>query len=229
MLISLDPLQHSFKSKPQAAKESGYVRRSLQATWRAMPQPLFVEANVFQFGTQFRMGAKSPMETLFSEKYRLHVQDGSEARPPNPALHFSEENSDRIDAWLNAPPEKRVFVIGARRDAFYVQKLRERYASSGIQFFFYQDCTPLCRESTVGAFFRTASAVIKVDSVAAQHSKFIPLEKRLTAEHNKTGRRLLLIDGDEAMRLLNSGGGGGTATLLACEIDALVSEDPLCK
>ena len=91
--------------------------------------------------------------------------------------------------------------MGARSDEPYARILSERYEREGYVPYFYQDCKPLCLESTVGAFFVTqrlkrSDPVIK-DIVVA---KYMPsgrglhwtfLATAICSRHSHDGRRRL--------------------------------------
>jgi hypothetical protein len=152
----------------------------LARRWRfGRPIEVRVSVHVKSFASDFSQGAKYPTTHFAAEKNES----------PRSARNIST-----IDEWLATPSEKRVFVTGARSDRHYVDTLRKRYRDEGYVLFFYLDCKPLCRTSTVGSFFGTAGAAIHIESPESAKSPYVPIEVAITKNLTGLGRPLNLID-----------------------------------
>lgn len=219
LLKSLDPLSKHQTDPPLSKSPTVAV---LENALRAVPKLIWVGPAVRKFSIEFRAGMNDP-ESTFNLKLSAPKQEASLF-----ATWASDYNSFLINEWRATPREKRVFLTGARRDAPYVQKLKSRYASEGFMLFFYQDCTPLCDESTVGAFFGTSGAVVHIDSPGAAQSLFVPVETALISEHSGYGRKVIVIDNSELNSIAINESSIAIATLFTtCGLDALVNEDSL--
>ena len=161
----------------------------LERAFRVFPKVVVVTADVKIFSSNFRKGASDYQATFNLEKQRLPFFGTATYGLTGFGL-----NNSLIDRWMAAPKDKRVFVTGARSDTAYAQLTSERYANGGFELFLYQNCKPLCDESTVGAFFSSCGEVVHIEFPAAEQSAFVPVEVGLISELNGTGRRILVID-----------------------------------
>lgn len=226
VLNSLDPLSkyRQLQLDPPAPKSPAIT--VLENALRSVPKLIVVGPAARKFSIEFRTGMNDPQSTFDLEKVKSSLKASLFAT--DNTLHAFDHNSFRINAWLATPKEKRVFLTGARSDAPYVQKLKGRYESEGFMLFFYQDCKPLCDESTIGAFFGTSGTVVHIDSPGAKQSLFIPVEIGLISEHGGYGRKILVIDSSEFNSTTIKEGSKLVAAVLTCGTDALLDDDSLC-
>lgn len=223
ILKSLDPLSEPKRFNANSVSIMSPAVNMLERAFRVVPKVVVVTSDVRRFSSNFRMGARDYRTAFNLEKQQLPFLGSATYGLTEFGL-----NNSLIDRWMATPRDKRIFVTGARSDTAYAQLISERYANGGFELFFYQNCKPLCDESTVGAFFGSSGQVIHIESPAAEQSVFVPVEVGLVAELNGTGRRILVIDSREFDQMETVGKLVISATLLVCTTDAVQNKDSLC-
>ena len=213
MLKSLDPQAKARQFHVAPILRAPTVAETLARTFNFVPRIVIVSAAVKKFSEAFRRGARDPTAYFQTEKQLAKLMG---------------LNVSLIDRWTAAPEDKRIFITGARSDEPYARILSERYGREGYVPYFYQDCKPLCLESTVGAFFGSAGEVIHVDSTDASKSDFIPVELGLISELRSGGRRMLVIKRSEFGDVETLGTMLIAATLLECAKEAVQFKDVSC-
>jgi len=157
------------------------VLRDLEMVDRRVGSLSIVQADVKRFIQEFGIGASDPDRYL---KNSLLV---------SPEL---------TELWLRTPLEKRIFIIGAGEDDRAIELYKRSLADSGFMALFYRDCHDphggLCDSRVIGAFFRTASRALMVESTAAERSLYVPLE--VAKAHQLRGQTgLMLLVSPEAI------------------------------
>jgi hypothetical protein len=132
-------------------------------------------------------------------------------RDPDAALAaLKDTHADLWARWNATPPDRRVFVIGARSDTPQVQQLQDRLREDRYEVFFYEFCShgsrPLCPSSAVGAFFATSTQTLVMQSAEAAASRFVRLEVAMA--QRLQGRRMpfLVLSSQELMTAGERGG-----------------------
>jgi len=170
------------------SKDDATILRDLEMVDRRVGTFSFVRAEVKAFARDFAIGAQNPMlylndETLIDKASR--------------------------DAWLSAPVEKRVFIIGAGQDAQTIKAHQKSLQSDGYTSFFYQNCLPargeLCDSRLIGALFGTAHRGLLADTMAAGRSPYVPVE--IAMAHRLRGHTglVLLVSPEEIMGAIRAG------------------------
>lgn len=117
------------------------------------------DEDVKRFSEGFRAGKRNP------EKYLKEV---------------SAKCKPLVEAWLNTPPEKRLFIVASGLDVGAVLELRSACEKEGYGVFFYVFCGEqsgeLCTNETVGAFSGTAGRRLIADTQASECSRFVAHE-----------------------------------------------------
>ncbi len=132
--------------------------RDLQSVTRRVGRINFVTSDVKQFVSDFSEGARDPTHYIAQQ---------------------SLISREFADLWLRTPVEKRIFLIGAGKDAEMIKAVQAQFNRDGYTVFFYQTCVTvygrLCDSAVVGAFFGSSGKAFLVDSLAAEASRYVPL------------------------------------------------------
>ena len=160
-----------------------YVLRPIAEVSRRHPRFRLVPAAVKNFGKGFKRGAANPgryLDQLVGAHEKLKT------------------------AWLAAPAERRVFIIGSGKDAPIANALKARYRARGIETFFYDFCAQaagqLCSTDAVGAFFATAGQCVLLDSANVMTSQFIALEVALAKNLHGLGPSIVVVTPAEVLK-----------------------------
>jgi len=107
------------------------------------------------------------------------------ADDPDRHLGFMRARQPRlVDAWLNTPKSKRIFIIGSGSDSELVDRYSRDRQKHGYQTFFFLDCKPnLCNDAHVGAMLATAGDVYYSNTPSAQQSRFVEVELAAARRH----------------------------------------------
>ena len=160
-----------------------FVLRPIAEVSRQHPRFRLVPAAVKNFGKGFKRGAANPgryLDQLVGAHEKLKT------------------------AWLAAPVERRVFIIGSGKDASIANALKARYRARGIETFFYDFCAQsagqLCSTDAVGAFFATAGQCVLLDSANVVTSQFIALEVALAKNLHGIGPSIVVVTPAEVLK-----------------------------
>jgi hypothetical protein len=135
-----------------------------------------VEGRVKRFSKGFEAGFRDP--DRFLPEVELH----------RPKL---------LSEWLDAPQDKRIFVIGAAENKAEISEWAKSWKSDGHPVFFYEFCRDssgiLCRDEAVGAMARTSGVTFVYDTPAARDSKYVAVEVATARYLAGVDRRVFLI------------------------------------
>lgn len=129
------------------------IRKSVPKTINledAVPKPVDIK-NISPMPHRFQLTRWGPFR--FSRSFRKGLE--------NPAAFLESlkiTHPDVYKRWLSLPQHKRVYIIGHRGDEAKIRSYVNRNSSNGQQYFFYQDCQPLCMEEEIGAISAVAGA-----------------------------------------------------------------------
>lgn len=89
-----------------------------------------------------------------------------------------------VNAWLNTPRGKRIFIIGSGSDSELADRWSRDLHNHGYQTFFFRDCKPiLCNDADVGAMLATAGDAVYLNTPSAQQSRFVEVEIAAARRH----------------------------------------------
>ena len=120
----------------------------------------------------------------------------------------SAEQILKVAAYLSAPLEDRVFLIGAGADAPFTDAYIDARQEMGQHVFHYRQClTPagdLCSSELIGALAAKSSTFVMADSVNAEVSEYVLAEASALQRLQQGQTRMILIPIEDLMAAVDA-------------------------